>query len=595
MVEKKEEKHMKRRAVAAMLAAGLILGSLAGCGGQEAESTAQDGQEADASSETGDGQEADAASENGEEPGAETEGQDSFGKYEEEVTLTVARSSSNMAFDTEQDGYGSLEDNVWSRAYKEELGINLDYIWTAPDNEYETKWNVSITAEDIPDVAIVPPSIYKQLLEGGYVQDMTEYYEQYASDAYKAAVEGDGGTCRSVVTSEGRMMGLPHPGATPDEMEYLYIRKDWLDELNLPVPTTMEELVDTAKAFMDAKLGGENTLGMAFCGGLEYAGLGDLRGVFNAYNAFIGGWLEDETGNLIPGSAQPEVKEALQILQEMYRDGVMATDFANANWDTLTEALTSGQCGIVYGNWWLGNADMLYNPETMELGDWIVIEGVTPDGLPCKGYSNATPWHYVFVKNGIEHPEAVVKMLNLQFKLLAEKPETYKVYRYQAGDGTENMIESLYFCIAPFMLAPWEKEVGARIIREALETGDDSKVADLSADYQKYYEDVKSIVKDGNTDVNLAGIYIMYGPDGVFELVDKMWDEDRIYLDKFTSVYSDFGAQNINNMNAALYGEYLKIIMGEDIDNFDKAVETWMKTGGERIIQEVNEWYQSTK
>ena len=158
MVEKKEEKHMKRRVVAAMLAAGLILGSLAGCGGQEAESkapeesgeaaesTAQDGQEADASSETGDGQEADAASETGEEPGAGTAGQDSFGKYEEEVTLTVARSSSNMAFDTEQDGYGSLEDNVWSRAYKEELGINLDYIWTAPDNEYETKWNVSITA-----------------------------------------------------------------------------------------------------------------------------------------------------------------------------------------------------------------------------------------------------------------------------------------------------------------------------------------------------------------------------------------------------------------------------------------------------------------
>ena len=135
----------------------------------------------------------------------------------------------------------------------------------------------------------------------------------------------------------------------------------------------------------------------------------------------------------------------------------------------------------------------------------------------------------------------------------------------------------------------------ARIIRDALETGDDSQVANLGADYQKYYGDVKSIVKEGNTDVNLGGIYIMYGPDGVFELVDKMWDEDRIYLDKCTSVCSEFVSQNIGNMNAVLYGEYLKIIMGEDIDNFDKAVETWMKTGGERVIEDVNAWYQSTR
>ncbi len=590
---------MKRRVVAAMLAAGLILGSLTGCGGQEPESKAseesKETQESAAQDEQETDTESEAASEAGTEQGGESATQDPFGKYEDEITLAVARSSSYMTFDTKQDGYGSLEDNVWSRAYKEELGINLDYIWTAPESEYNTKWNVSITAEDIPDVAIVSESIYNQLLEGGYVQDMTEVYEQYASDAYKAAAEGDGGVCLGAVTREGRMMGLPHPGATPDEMEYLYIRKDWLEELNLPVPTTMEELVNTAKAFMEAKLGGENTVGMAFYGELGFPGMGDLRGVFNAYNAFIGGWLEDENGDLIFGSIQPQVKEALQVLQDMYKDGVMAADFANANWDTLTAMLTSGQCGIVYGNWWLGNADKLYNPETMELGDWIVIEGVTPDGSPCMGYSNATPGQYLFVKNGIQHPEAVVKMINLQFKLLEEAPGTYKMYRYQAEDGTESQIESLYFCIAPFMRAPWEKEVSARIIRDALETGDDSQVANLGADYQKYYGDVKSIVKEGNTDVNLGGIYIMYGPDGVFELVDKMWDEDRIYLDKCTSVCSEFVSQNIGNMNAVLYGEYLKIIMGEDIDNFDKAVETWMKTGGERVIEDVNAWYQSTR
>ena len=51
----------------------------------------------------------------------------------------------------------------------------------------------------------------------------------------------------------------------------------------------------------------------------------------------------------------------------------------------------------------------------------------------------------------------------------------------------------------------------------------------------------------------------------------------------------------MTNMREILDAEYVKIIMGADIDNFDKAVETWYSTGGDRITEEVNEWYQSTK
>lgn len=66
-------------------------------------------------------------------------------------------------------------------------------------------------------------------------------------------------------------------------------------------------------------------------------------------------------------------------------------------------------------------------------------------------------------------------------------------------------------------------------------------------------------------------------------------------MNKFTSSYSDFALQNMTNMREILDAEYVKIIMGADIDNFDKAVETWYSTGGDRITEEVNEWYQSTK
>lgn len=580
---------MKRRGLALSLAAIMILGSLAGCG-QSAQTDTGSQAAAETQSASQDAGTQEAAGETAAAEGAE-EAYDPFGKYEEEVTFSVACSSTNLVFDSSQDGYASLDDNVWTRAYKDQLGINLDYIWTAPDDDYATKWNVSITAGDIPDVAIVPESIYTQLLEGGYVEDMTEYYENYASDTYKAAVEADGGICMSYVTQDGRIMGLPHPGATPDNLEFLYIRQDWLDELGLPVPKTLDELLDTARAFQEAGLGGENTIGMAASGDLEEISIGDLGGIFEAYGVHRNIWVEDEDGNLVFGDVQPEVKEVLQTLQDMYKEGLISPDFAAADFDSIAAQLSSGQCGITYGAYWV--FANLYNTETMELDDWIVTDGVTVDGSPCVASGDAAPEHFIFVKKGIEHPEAVVKMLNLQFELIDSNYGTYGAYEYETEDGAKESITSLYYCLAPFMRAPWKNSDQAKRIINALETGDDSEV--MGTEAESMYLDCKTVIEENSNDPKYAFSWGIFGPGGVYDIVDQMWEEDRIYVNKFTSSYSDFALQNMTNMREILDAEYVKIIMGADIDNFDKAVETWYSTGGDRITEEVNEWYQSTK
>ena len=40
---------------------------------------------------------------------------------------------------------------------------------------------------------------------------------------------------------------------------------------------------------------------------------------------------------------------------------------------------------------------------------------------------------------------------------------------------------------------------------------------------------------------------------------------------------------------------FVKIILGESIDTFDRFVEDWKKLGGDQITQEVNEWYEQAK
>ncbi|MNR63926.1 hypothetical protein D3C85_1863950 [compost metagenome] len=40
---------------------------------------------------------------------------------------------------------------------------------------------------------------------------------------------------------------------------------------------------------------------------------------------------------------------------------------------------------------------------------------------------------------------------------------------------------------------------------------------------------------------------------------------------------------------------FVKIILGDSIETFDKFVDDWKKLGGEQITTEVNDWYKASK
>lgn len=518
-------------------------------------------------------------------PVAAGEAADPLGKYEEEITVTMVRDiDPSMKFDTSREGYKSLEDNVWTKAYKEQLGINIEYLWTAPVDEYLSKWNVAIAGGDIPDMAIVPGPVYQQLLEAGYVEDMTDYFNEYASDAYKEANSLDGGIAEGFITVDGRMMGLPHVGAQPDNVNLLFLRKDWLDKLNLPVPTTVDELVDTARAFKEAKLGGENTVGLV-ANKQVIAGQCDLGGFLNGYGVFPDIWVEGSDGQLIYGRIQPEMKDALQKLQDMYKEGLIPQDFAVKDSSQIGQLVAGGQAGIMYGTYWAPLGVMTDNIKNDESAEWICVDGVTNDGSPYVTQGSAALAYYVFVKKGIEHPEAAVKMLNLNFDLLEKEPTVYGT--------TEDGMEAIWYRFGHFIYKPWKNMEAYQKITKALETGDLSEIKGTATETD--YNNIKSAIDGAEGGRQFVPAELVFGPDSTFSHIEKLWNEDRIYVDKFLSTASEYAQQNMTDLNEVLWAEYLKIIMGDDINNFDKAVEVWKSNGGDRITQEVNDWYATAK
>ena len=50
-----------------------------------------------------------------------------------------------------------------------------------------------------------------------------------------------------------------------------------------------------------------------------------------------------------------------------------------------------------------------------------------------------------------------------------------------------------------------------------------------------------------------------------------------------------------DSINLELNNAMLRVIMGEDISVFEKAVDTWYATGGKMITDDVNAFYNGTK
>ncbi len=581
---------MKKRVVGLLLVACMTVGSLVACG----QSEQKENTPADSKVEESKKEESSAA---GEESKAEEVDYDPFGKYEEEITLTIAADDGMMKFDSTQDGYGSIDDNVWTRLYKERLGINLEYIWTAPTDQYSTKWNVSIASGDIPDVAVVSAGVYRQLVEGGLVADMTEAFELYASDVYKSSVAYDGGTCLAAVSQGDRIIGLPHPSSSPSPWDGMWIRKDWLDELGLEIPETVEDLINVARAFVENDMGGENTIGLGANMNLSVAWPAQLSAFLAGFGAYNEIWVDDANGDLIWGSVQPEMKEALQTLQDMYKEGLIPEDFAATKEDIAYAPASAGQCGILYAPGWF-NA---YNAEINEVGDWIMIEPVVAnEGDAFRARANAAPAYYLFVSKDCEYPEAVVKMVNLQLEIAHRDNAgeegvkgVYGTYRYEAN-GEETSIDAQYYKLAPFLKDP-SLANAANVALVAAAKGDRTQ-----ADAMGFGETVDQMmtVKDGTCDpkdMGAAFTWAYYGIDGYVDRTLQWQANNQMMTNKFLSAYSEFADRNLRNITDVLYGEYMKIIMGADISNFDKAVETWYSTGGQQITDEVNEWYATTK
>lgn len=412
------------------------------------------------------------------------------------------------------------EKNIWLDEYASILGINLSHIWvTTGVAQYETKLNLSIASNELPDIiTCTNQSQMGRLADAGLVADLTDVYDKYASPLVKEALTSDGGLAMKQTTVNGKLWAIPEGAAIPGNLEYNYIREDWRLKLGLPVPKTTEDLLAMAEAFAKDDPDGNgvaDTYGILI-GNEVYENYMEFRGFANNFGAYPTSWILKD-GKLAYGSVQPEMKNALAAMAKLYTDGAIDKEFVAKKAFAVSSDAVAGKGGITFGKFWLitwplpdtnkNNGDN----STMYWKQYPILNTTTPTTLKGTMVQSRVTTSYL-VRKDFAHPEALIRMYNL-FEERLSGP-SFDAAKYHTDPKTSNSI----FGLAP--VKAWgagNKNVKQNIdVTKALDSGDLSVLA--NAEEQATYKAVKEYI-DGNHDsAHLTQYYLFYGPDSTFGL-----------------------------------------------------------------------------
>ena len=360
-----------------------------------------------------------------------------YERYEETVTYnTVLRSGSAG---TEYPAGYSQTDNPYWDYMKSELNIHANVMWTAEN--YDSQLTSAITANQLPDVFLVYDyDQYIQLYQADMLADLTDVYEEYASDEMKEAYASYGDNVFVDVKEDGSLMALPYTAGNYSQ-GLLWVRKDWLDILGLEVPRTIEEIAAVAKAFVEQDPGGNGP-------GNTYGLLANREHVFNNYRASYGletlasamgaypkQWMADENGKVYYGSLMPEFKNVLSLVRSWVQQGIIDQRLFYMGWEEIWGIVDKGQAGMWFhpSNW--GDNVVFYNNNpTAEVVAVNILndEGKSP-------YYTGTFEGMLCVRKGYEHPEIIFKIFDLcqdmQNGNFQEGYDALEPFRNQQGLG----------------------------------------------------------------------------------------------------------------------------------------------------------------
>jgi len=485
--------------------------------------------------------------------------------------------------------------------------FNIDWqvAWTATAEDMTTKYNLAMASGDLPDwMEEIPQTVYVNMLAADLLEDITDAWESAADPTWvKEPLDSylDGNAAWSYAKVDGRIMAFPMAERAANNAKLLFVRQDWLDELGLDIPETLDDVREVALAFKEADLGaGDTTLGLnlsksigrgsSWGGGGWFASADAITGAFGVQSAY---WLEDGAGGLVQGDILPEMKEALGLLREWYATGVIPDDFF-----TVPDGDAMGRSGgnlaglhfaPAWGARWPIEDSLTNDPDAV--WTWGRIP-TGPDGQ--RGSVGEMPyWVINGFRKGFEHVDRVIECFNWWVELWEDPAKRFHGWEgYLSGDSDTGFAWDGNTIIRPEDPPAGRPGFGCHFMRGGTYMDTYAQANSFAA--IESWKDIPEDERDAMQEFMLEdplGTISDYRQAYVFATGHE--SEDNIF-NQYLGLPTEGIQAYQTTLDGLRDGVFYGIITGDmEPDDFDDFVEQWKEIGGDQITQEVNDWYKN--
>lgn len=242
---------------------------------------------------------------------------------------------------------------VWKEIDKmlDEAGLNLDYE-LVPNEQYDVVIKTRMASgQDLPDIVNISKldnTTVLNLAKQGVIQDLNPLIEKYSNGNIKKMYDTEFPYARKSTTSpDGKMYWFSNlhkktyqeKDPAPVSLTML-IRNDWLTKLNLPVPSTAQEYVDTLKQFRDNDANGNGLKDeiLSYDPGLFSGSIAQWFGLGSDITA-----VDVENKKVVSPWYQEGIKDYFRYMQELVKEGVLDTSLIGASGEQRTQKMTENK------------------------------------------------------------------------------------------------------------------------------------------------------------------------------------------------------------------------------------------------------------
>lgn len=457
----------------------------------------------------------------------------------------------------------SFNDITIYQQREKDSGIHIEFIHPALGQEKE-QFNLMIASRELPDVIEYNWEAYnggpKAAIDDGIIIALNDYIDSVTPNF------------KNAITSRDELAPIYDKGTKTDSGQYFafpafnvgkyrtfggpMIRKDWLDELGLEMPETIDEWTTVLTAFKEKK-GASAPLSATADYFIVYSN--SFNGAFGI-GAGLRLYLDGDTVKFAP--LESGAKEYLAVLRDWYKQGLLDKEFSSIKSSAVDAKIIQGNSGATVG--YLGSAMGKYLKQ-MATEDPKYNLVCAPYPVLNKGEKNGfmltasdVAERQLAITTACKNPDAVAKWADYWYS-----DEGYMMVNFGVEGDSYKIVDGKPVYTDKILHNPDGLSIAETLGMSTRATAAAPGFNQAPEYLEQYYEFPQQIEGFKMWAENASDAKARLVPRGVYATAEE----------------SEEVAALISDINTYVQESFLKFITGEDsLDNYDKFVETLKST-----------------